>query len=207
MKNCGYKIPNRRTFRHWENIRIDNKTLRVAMNLLIIELRKALEKYGETLGKKIWIDSTPLESLFNDKDAKYSGHYEKTGYKIHEAYDPERNIPLAIIVTPMNKGDSPYFKTLIQQLHDLGIKFEKVFSDGAYDSYNNFALIHVTHNSHFYTNLGNKAVFNENGTIERINYEYNKLWNKKDFSPLNQVILNDKIKFLMKYGKTEIVGA
>lgn len=205
--NGRYDIPDRRTFRHWENVRISNRTLVLAMDRCIFALKNELEKRGEVLGRRIGIDSTPLESLFNDDDAGYSGHYEKTGYKIHGAYDLDRNIPLAIIVTPMNEGDSPYFKVLLEKLHILGIKFEKVFADGAYDSYEHFALVHILYKAIFYTNLGINAVFNEKGTEENIQEEYNAFWRWKDFISLDKATIEDKLEYLMKHGKTEIVGA
>ena len=210
FKNNGNgrcKIPDRRTFRHWENIRIDNNTLGTAMDRCIIALKNELEKHGEILGRRIGIDSTPLESLFNDDEAGYSGHYEKTGYKIHGAYDLDRNIPLAIIITPMNEGDSPFFDVLLAKLHMLGIKFEKVFADGAYDSYEHFALVHITYKGELYTNLGIDAVFNEKGTEENIQQEYNKFWKWKDFISLDKATMQDKLDYLMKHGKIEIVGA
>ncbi|HUS99118.1 MAG TPA: transposase [Candidatus Thermoplasmatota archaeon] len=210
FKNNGNgrcKILVRRTFRHWENIRMDNHTLESAMDRCIIALKNELEKHGEILGKRIGIDSTPLESLFNDDQAGYSGHYEKTGYKIHVAYDLDRNIPLAIIITPMNEGDSPFFKVLLAKLHLLEIKFEKVFADGAYDSYEHFALVHVTYNAKFYTNLGITAINNEKGTEEYINQEYNKFWRWKDFISLDKATMQDKLEYLMKHDKTEIAGA
>lgn len=201
-----YKIPDRKTFWHWENVRIDIKTLETAMNICIKSIRDELKKHGIVLGRRIGIDATPLQSLFNDKDAKYNCHYDMTGYKVHGAYDLDYNIPLAIIITPMNKGDSPYFKRLLSKLRDLGIKFEKVFADGAYDSYYNFSLVHVAHHARFYTNLGVKAKFNEKGTLEGIQEEYNKLRDKLDYIPPDKVTLLEKMQLLMKYGKFEPVG-
>ena len=205
--NGRYKIPDRRTFWHWENIRIGNKTLETAMDLSMIFLRKELKKHGETLGRRVGIDSTPLEALFNDQNAKYSGHYEKTGYKIHGAYDLDRNIPLAIIVTPMNDADSPYFIPLLGKLHELGIKFEQVFADGAYDTFEHFAFIHLVYNAKFYTNPGTNAVFNEKGTPEGIQHEYNKFWKNENYKLPNEVTLQDKLEYLMKYDKTDAVGS
>jgi len=205
--NGRYDIPDRRTFRHWENIRIDNQTLETAMDKSIIALRKELEKHGEILGRRIGIDSTPLEALFNDTDARYNGHYEKTGYKVHGVYDLDRNIPLAIITTSMNESDTPYFKPLLTKLHELGIKFKKVFVDGAYDSFEHFAIVHMVYNANLYTNLGENAIFNDKGTPDGIQHEYNRLRKKKDFLPPDQVTLQDKLQLLMKYEEWEPVGA
>ena len=205
--NGRFKIPDRRTFRHWENVRINNQTLEDAMDCSVISLRKKLEKHGEILGRRIGIDSTPLEALFNDEDAKASGHYGMKGYKIHGAYDLDRNIPLAIIVTPMNEADSPYFKPLLVKLHELGIKFEKVFADGAYDSFEHFALLHLMYNAKFYTNPGDNAIYHEKGTHEGIQHEYNRLRHKADFLPPDQVTFQDKLEYLFKYGKYKLVGA
>lgn len=205
--NGRCKIPDRRTFRHWENVRIDNQTLEESMDLFVISLRKELEKHGVILGKRVAIDSTPLESLFNDEDAKYNGHYEMTGYKIHGAYCVDTNIPLAIIITPMNEGDPNYLKPLLSKLLDLGIKFEKIIADGAYDTFEHFALIHLIYNAIFYTNPGTNAIYNEKGTPEGIQHEYNKFWKNKDFILPNKLSLQEKLEYLMKYGKTDVVGA
>ena len=200
-------IPDRRTFRHWENVRIDNPTLRDGMDQLIVTLREELEKHGQILGQRIGIDSTPLEALFNDEEAKYNGHYEQTGYKVHGAYDLDRNVPLTIIITSMNESDTPYFKPLLAKLHELGIRFEKVFADGAYDSFEHFAIVHLVYNAKFYTNPGENAIFNDKGTLEGIQYEYNRLRKKAEFLPPDQVLLQDKLQLLMKYEKWEPVGA
>lgn len=205
--NGKFLIPDRRTFWHWENVRVNNQTLENAMDLCIISIRKELEKHGELLGRRIGIDSTPLESLFNDEDATYNAHYDKYGYKIHGAYDLDRNIPLAIIITPMNAGDSPYFKPLLMKLHDMGIKFEKIYADGAYDSYQNFCIVHLGYGAKFITNPGKTAVFNPKGTPEGIQNEYNKLRKKNDFRPPDQVTIKEKLEYLIKYEKYEAIGA
>lgn len=205
--NGRYNIPDRRTFRHWENVRIDNQTLENSMDLFVIALRKELEKHGEIFGQRIGIDSTPLEALFNDSDAKYNGHYEKTGYKIHGAYDLDRNIPLAIIITSMNESDTHYFKPLLAKLHEFGIKFEKIFGDGAYDSFEHFAIIHLIYNAKFYTNPGENAIFNDKGTPDGIQHEYNRLRKKNDFLPPDQITFQGKLQFLMKYEKWDAVGS
>ncbi|MFX0185034.1 MAG: transposase [Candidatus Hodarchaeota archaeon] len=205
--NGRFQIPDRRTFRHWENIRIDNHTLEIAMDLHVRSLRKELEKQNIILGRRIGIDSTPLEALFNDEDAKYSGHYEKTGYKIHGAYDLDRNIPLAIIITTMNEADPNYFIPLLEKLQELGINFEKIFADGAYDTFEHFALVHLVYNAKFYTNPGTNAVYNDKGTSKGIQHEYNKFWKNKDYVLPNKVTLQDKLEYLMKHDKIDVVGA
>ena len=87
------------------------------MDSFVIALKEELAQHGEKLGRCIGIDSTPLEALFNDEEAKYNGHYEISGYKIHGVYDLERNIPLAIIITTAEEGDSPIFDKLLAKLN------------------------------------------------------------------------------------------
>lgn len=205
--NGKCKIPDRRTFRHWENVRINNQTLEVSMDKFVINIREELEKHDIFLGKRVGIDSTPLEALFNDNDAGYSGHYKMTGYKIHGAYCLDTNIPLAIIITPMNESDPNYFKTLLSKLKELGIKFEKIFADGAYDTFEHFALIHHVYKAVFYTNPGTNAIYHEKGNPDGIQHEYNRLRNKDGFLPPDKVNFEDKLDFLMKYKKYKPVGA
>jgi hypothetical protein len=205
--NGRCKIPDRRTFRHWENVRIDNQTLEVSMDKFVINIREELEKHDIILGKRVGIDSTPLEALFNDNDAGYSGHYKMTGYKIHGAYCLDTNTPLAIIITPMNESDPNYFKPLLSKLKELGIKFDKIFADGAYDTFEHFALIHHVYKAVFYTNPGTNAICHEKGNPEGIQHEYNRLRNKDGFLPPDKVTFEDKLDFLMKYGKYKPVGA
>lgn len=200
-------IPDRKTFWHWENKRICTELLEEAMDQSIVELRKRLKNHEITLGKRIGIDATPLEAMYNDSDAKYNEHYKIKGYKIHGATDLDNNIPLAIYITTANVNDSKIFKVLLSKLKYLGIKFEKIYADAAYDSYEHFAIVHMKYNAKFYTRLQENSIFNEKGTEEQIQHEYNKLWKKHDFVKPDQATLNDKLSLLMKYGKHQNVGA
>ncbi len=202
-----YQIPDRRTFCHWENVRISIETLEIAMDQCVLTIKELLSNHGLKLGRKIGIDSMPLESLFNDKEAKYNGHYEKTGYKVHGVYDLEYNIPLAIIISPMNESDVPYFKKLIERLHDLDIRFEEVYADGAYDTFEHFALIHLKHEAQFMTNPGTNAVYHAKGDLKGLLYEYNRLWKNIDFIPPDKNSIKEKLLYLYHCGKIEITGA
>lgn len=201
------KIPNHRTFRHFENVRIDNNVLESAMDSFVITIKEELAKRGEKLGKRIGIDSTPLEALFNDEDAKYNGHYEISGYKIHGCYDLERNLPLAIIVTTAEEGDSPIFDKSLAKVHKLGIEFEEVYADGAYNSFEHFAIVHVVFDAKFYTRIDKNAVFKNNATKKKIEIEYQKFSEYPGFIPKHKTSFNYMLRFLYQYGKAEKVGA
>ena len=178
------------------------------MDRMVIDIQSGLDECGIKLGRRIGIDATPLEAMFNDEDAKYNGHYEISGYKIHGVYDLDYEIPLAIIITTAEKGDSPIFRELLKRVHDkLGINFEEVYADGAYNGFENFALVHMTYNAKLYTNIDKDSVYREDGTEKGIQYAYNRLRNKPDFQPPDNLTLKDKMEFLMKYGVYDPIGA
>lgn len=202
----SFKIPDRKTFWHWENVRISTEILENIMDSFIVEIRKELEKNNIKLGRRIGIDATPLEALFKDKDAKYNDYYKMKGYKIHGVCDLDYNIPLAIVITPMNVFDSTIFKYLLDRINKTGIQFEKVYTDSAYDAYEHFALVHMKYNAKFYTRLQENTVYHEKGTPAGIQHEYNRLRNKEDFLPPDKITFEDKLRFLMKYKKFKPVG-
>lgn len=202
MLGFNGKIPNRRTFRHFENVRIEAKDLEESMNVFATRINKELEKNGEKI-TRIGIDSTPLKSLFKDPDATYNGHYEIRGYKIHGVYDVDRNIPLAVIVTDANTGDSTVFPQLLEIVKDCGIEFEEVYADGSYNSFENFAYVNLL-GAKFYTKIPSNAVLSEKAEFGHLKQRYQKYHTKSDWKVTND--FDFIIEYLTTHGDAELVG-
>lgn len=208
-KDIGFKekIPDRRTFRHWENVRNDTRTLNNAMKAMIKAIQKEMKSQGMQLGKRIAIDATPFESLFNDKDARYNGHYEISGYKIFGVHDLDHNIPLAFILTPADVGDSPLLIPLLKRIKKLGIDFEEVYADGAFNGFENFAYVRQECGAKFLTKLHKNSILKKEGMPEAIQKRYNEYRYEKDFVLPDELSFQKKLDYLLKKGDHRFVGA
>ncbi len=198
------KVPDRRTFRHFENVRINSVDLEDAMDSFSISINEELIKHGEKI-KRVGIDSTPLKSMAEDEDAKFNTHYGIRGYKIHGVYDLDRKIPLAIIVTDARVHDGPVLLELLYKLWDNGIKFEEVYANGAYDSYEHFAHIHAIFNAKYYGRLPKNVKKHRHGTAYEIKRQYQFHRREKDW--ITDADLNDMMIYLIEHDRVKPVVA
>jgi hypothetical protein len=201
------KVPDRRTFRHWANVRVDNKTLANMADEFLAAVNDELRANGITLGRRIIIDSTPLESLYTDTEARYNTHYKKKGYKIFGVHDADLDLPLTIVVTTMERADGPLLPELLEKLHCMGIEFEEVFADGAFNGLENFAIVHRKYGAKFYTRLDRDARYRKDGTIREINRKYSKFWKDPNYVAPDRIDFGDRLDFLLDRGEHECVGA
>jgi len=199
------KLPARTAFWDFESKRIDVDTLTEAMDAAVRSIRIELSNNGVKLGRRVAIDSTPLEGLLDDKDARANKHYKIRGYKIHGVYCLDTNIPLAIFITPANDGDGPKLVDLLNHIHGLGIEFEEVFADGAYSGFENFALVCGYYGARFITNIRSDAVISPQGTMEKLKNKYHRYWANGGFD--KNADLQKMCRFLIRQKQVKLVGA
>jgi transposase len=84
--------------------------------------------------------------VYSDPDARTGAKSENHyffGYKVHMVVDRKSGLPIDVIVTSGEVGDSPYLKPLIERAKenhpDLEIK--NISADAAYDSYENYHFL------------------------------------------------------------------
>jgi len=205
VKNGEPQLPSKQMLSHFVISRLRNEGLYDIFDSLVLAIREEMAKQGIKLGRLISIDSTPIKSLRNDPDAEYNPHYDVRGYKIHGAIDSEHYLPLAFNFTPGLSGDSPHYLPLLKRVHMLGINFEKILADGAYASFENFAVVNQHHRARTVFNLRNDATSKEEGRPEGVKKHYNKLWKKDGFKA--DAGIDYMLTFLMLHDKFKVVGS
>ncbi len=200
-----YEIPNRRTFRHFENDRLGLYGLRQLLDAMVIALKVEMARYGRKLGSKVAIDGMPFEALNKDKECHYNPHYDVKGWKNQSIVDMEYNLPLAVEVTDVIDGDAPHLQPLLNHLAKYNFDFDEFWGDGAYLSRENIAKVCQFYKAKQHFNYRKDVIWDEAGEPENIKKEYHKHWKEPDFKP--EATLEEQLDYLMAKRKSEIVGS
>jgi hypothetical protein len=211
-RNLGFRevdgkveIPDRRTIDHFIWKRLGRTGTNLVLDLMVIELRKYLNRRRIHLGRRIAIDSTPLEGMYRDEDADYNGHYELFMYKVHQATCVDTGLSLAKIVSRANDYDGDYLIPLVRKLQRLGIAVDEIIADHAYGDFNNWARMNVEFGIKTYFNLSKKDTHRYDGDPSRLRKQNNAMWKEPDYVP--EADLEYILKFLLSHGVIDQVGA
>jgi len=211
-RNLGFRevdgkveIPDRRTIDHFIWKRLGRTGTNIVLDLMVIELRKYLNRRRIHVGRRIAIDSTPLEGMYRDEDADYNGHYELFMYKVHQATCVDTGLSLAKVVSRANDYDGDYLIPLVRKLQRLGIAVDEIIADHAYGDFNNWARMNVDFGIKTYFNLSKNDTYRYDGTPTRLRKQYNSMWREVDYVP--EASLEHVLKFLLAHGVIDSVGA
>ena len=212
-RNLGYRekpdgrfeIPDRRTIDHFVRKRLGRTGTNLVLDLMIIELRKYLARRRINLGRRIAVDSTPLEGMYGDEDAEYNGHYELSMYKVHQATCVDTGLSIAKFVSRANDYDGDYLIPLIRKLQRLGIAVDEVIADHSYGDFNNWARLNVEFGIKTYFNLSKRDTHRYDGTPSKLKKQYNAMWKEADYVP--EADLDYVLRFLLSHGVVDPVGA
>lgn len=151
-------------------------------------------------------DSTPVEASRYDKYADYNPHYKCKMFKAHITM--LETIPLYMSFSSGLSGDNPESLKNMLTLKEMGIKFHIMNKDGAYDSYPNYASTYVLLKAKPNIKPSEKAVFNKDGSIKKIDYFLNKKKYREQGISIRDS-LNRKLNFLysQEERRKEQVGA
>ena len=104
--------------------------------------------YSNSYGKKTCNckGKCKCERVHSDSDAKWgakSEDYFFFGYKVHMIVDRKSGLPLDVIVTSGEKGDSPQLKPLVEQTKENHphLEIQNLSADAAYDGYENYKFL------------------------------------------------------------------
>ena len=158
---CGFDdvLPHRTTFNRFIQRLAQHAGL---IESCIDDLINRLKTELPDLGEQVAVDSTAIRTYSNpnrkqvsDSDAKWgvkhsvrSKQKDRTeyffGYKAHVVADVKYGIPLAQVVTPGNRNDSPVLPTVIRRAQEQFDWFRPkvVIADRGYDSANNHQYLH-----------------------------------------------------------------
>jgi len=205
LEDGTLETPDRRTIDHFIWKRLGKAGTNAVFSLMVIELRKQLARRGIELGRKIAVDSTPLEGMYGDEDAEYNGHYRLFMYKVHQATCVDTGLSLAKIVSRANDYDGDYLIPLIKRLQQLGIVVEEVIGDQHYGTFNNYARLKIEYGIETHFNLAKSDTFRYDGTPGKLRKQYNAMWKEPDY----QANADPEyiLKFLLAHGVVESVGA
>jgi len=94
MKLGFSKIPNYELLREFTFERIGIEQFPLVLCWVVGTLKLLLQKKKIQLGRNTFQDATDIHSLKHDKEAKYSGYYKHSGYKLDNTINADLDIPL-----------------------------------------------------------------------------------------------------------------
>ena len=159
---------------------------------ILLELIFLLKKKQISLGKSVFQDATDIRSLKHDPEAKYSGYYKHSGYKLDVTLDAENDIPLCY--TPMEITCDEGQNLIISQKHlaDLGLVEKERVVDDKYASFPNIARSELNNVSLFYK-IAKNWVPTKKSDQKKLKKLYQKYHNEDDF------VINPSLDFILRY--------
>ena len=177
----GFVVPSRFAFHHFVNERLGLSGLIRVHGFLLEMLVDECRRRGIDLGRRIGVDSTPLEALRRDRGALYNGHYEKWMYKVHELTCLDTGVSLTCLVTDANEYDGHFLIPMLNKIWRKGIRFEEVYGDTHYSTIPNWAKVNIDYDAKCVFNVGVRDVLHDEGRSEYILSLYNKHWQDPDY--------------------------
>lgn len=210
--NGEFIVPNRRTIGRFFTEYLGVKGHRKLFDYLLLRLKEKMDERRISFGKKVGVDSTPLETLTNDSIGGFNAYYFKQYglgkmVKVHIAVCLDTGVPLAMRISGANTYDGNYLISFLKKLKRLGFDFHGVYGDNHYGTLKNWAKVPLMFNTKCYFSLAEGAVFREDGIIKNIQREYQKFWKEKDFIPQNQTTIEYILTYLLNHDKYVYAGA
>jgi len=190
------KIPSYEKFRTFVHHCINWDEIRDA---IVMELRPIAEEHGMVFGSQSTEDATMIETVENDPDGKYNGHYKKTGLKEDIITCCSTKLP---IINEIIGGTDNEGKTLInklEHLETLGIHIKDHWVDGKYATLENIAVAQTMFGTTLHYQVQEGWIIREDGMPEHIKKLYQQCWEDPSFKP--GVSLNEMMALLTRRGK------
>jgi len=121
-----------------------------------------LKKQGIHLGGETFQDATAVRSLKDDKQAKYSGYYKHSGYKMDYTIDANQGVPLDYVPMGITEDEGKNLKVSQEHLAFLGITEEIRVIDDKYATFENIACSELKGISLYY-NIACNWVYKKEG--------------------------------------------
>lgn len=159
---------------------------------IIRELVFLLRRKNISLGRHVFQDATDIRSLKHDSEAKYSGYYKHSGYKLDVTLDAEHDIPLCYTPMEITVDEGQNLVPSQEYLGSLGMLEEERVVDDKYATFPNIARSELNHVSLFYK-IAENWVPKKEGDPEKIRRLYQKYHKEDDF------IVNPNLDFMLQY--------
>jgi len=197
-------IPTYELLREFLYERIGVENLPLLFQWIAKEIVFLLKKKDILVGTRTFQDATDVRALKHDDDAKYSGYYKESGYKLDVTIDAELEIPLHYLPMDITMDEGKNLVSSQEQLASLGIQEKERIVDDKYATYENIAQSETKGTKMIYK-IAEHWVSNPLGDPEEIKKLYQKYHQRDDF------IADADIKFMLHYlnkiGENEAVGA
>ena len=197
-------VPKYELLREFVYERISVNQFHVLFQWAVKELRAHLEKQGIHLGKQTFQDATDVHSLKHDKEAKYSGYYKHSGYKLDKTIDAETSVPLDYLPMGITEDEGKNLIPSQEQVRSLGMQEEIRVVDDSYATFENIARSELNGISLYYK-IAQNWVYKEEGEPGMIKKLYQKYNHCDDFVP--SADLDHMLRYLYKQEEFEVVGS
>lgn len=197
-------IPTYELLREFIYERISVEDFPFVFQWIVKELVFLLKKKDILLGKQVFQDATDVRALKHDKDAKYSGYYKESGYKLDATVDAESEIPLHYIPMEITSDEGKNLISSQEQLASLGICEKERIVDDKYATYENISQSEIKGVKMIYK-IAKHWVSNPSGDPKEIKRLYQKYHQEDDFIP--GADLEFMLCYLNKKDERETVGA
>ena len=196
--------PTYEILREFSYERIGVEKFPIVLHWVIKETGLLLKKKKVHLGKRTFEDATPVRSLKDDSDAKYSGYYKHSGYKVDKTIDTETSIPLDYKQMEITANEGDYLIASQERVADLGLKEEVRVIDDKYATFENIARSELNGISLYYK-IAKNWNYKEEGKPGEIKKLYQKYHSERDFIP--GASLDFMLQYLNRKKEYEAVGS
>jgi len=159
---------------------------------ILRELVFLLRRKNISPGRHVFQDATDIRSLKHDPEAKYSGYYKHSGYKLDVTLDAEHDIPLCYTPIEITSDEGQNLVPSQKYLTSLGLLEEERVVDDKYATFPNIAHSELNHVSLFYK-IAENWVPKKEGDPEEIKRLYQKYHKEDDF------VVNPNLDFMLQY--------
>ena len=170
---------------------------------IIQKLVFLLKSKNISLGKHVFQDATDIRSLKHDPEAKYSGYYKQSGYKLDVTLDAEHDIPLCYTTMEITSDEGKNLVPSQKYLESLGMREEERVVDDKYASFSNIARSELNRVSLFYK-IAKHWVPTKKSDLKKLKQLYQKYHREEDF--VVNPSLDIMLRYLFKKEEYEAVG-
>jgi hypothetical protein len=168
-------------------------------NAIVMEFQPIAKEHGIILGSKSTEDATMVETIENDPDGKYNGHYKKTGLKEDIITCLTTRLPILNETIGGTDCEGQTLITKLEHLKGLSIHIKDHWIDGTYATLENIAVAQTMFGTTLHYQVQEGWIIREDGTAEYIKRVYQKFWEDSDFKP--GASLNEMMVFLVRRGR------
>lgn len=190
------EIPSYEKFRtfsyhcvNWDEIR----------DAIVMEFQPIAKEHEIIFGSKSTEDATMIETVENDPDGKYNGHYKKTGLKEDIITCRKTGLPIINETIGGTDCEGQTLITKLEHLKELGIHVKDHWVDGTYATLENIAVAQTMFGTTLHYQVQEGWVIREDGTPKYIKKLYQQYWEDPDFK--SGASLNEMMVFLVRRGK------